>query len=138
MQRSRAGSHTLALTPDGHVIPIRGLADDELVGGDILDKYFILGDARGILGLAAELIDQRWSGALGFWRDFGKAFLTAALREDTLHPSLPSELVESTLLLAPPMQGGEYLGAAILERLWADFPEAASAMLEGTGGDLAS
>jgi non-specific serine/threonine protein kinase len=137
----RAGgtlTHTLALSPSGHVVPVSGAEDDERAEESLLVEAFSRGEAYGVLSLASDHLDLAWAGAIGFWRDVAKGFLMAALREDMLRPAIPAGFIDSTLQSAPPMRGGEYLGATVLEQLWSDCGEAIADILAEAGMDLSA
>ena len=118
----------LILTPAGR-LRLTAVDDD---AGTSLDSWmkrvaagFAACPAAGLFALAAKRPDSPPSPVLAFWREFGVRYLTQLCRTpdliekhiEAIEPPDESELAD-LLLTAPPMQGGEYLGAEILRSLW--------------------
>ena len=86
--------------------------------------------AAGLFALAATRPDAPPPAFCAFWLDFSCRYLTQLCRmpESTvdhlepIDPPVQAEL-ETVLLGAPPMQGGEYLSADVLHGLWIDLDE---------------
>jgi superfamily II DNA or RNA helicase len=118
----------LILTPGGRLRLIA--VDDD--AGTCLDSWmkrvvagFAACPAAGLFALAAARPETPPSPVLAFWREFGARYLTQLCRTpdfiekhiEAIEPPDESELAD-LLLTAPPMQGGEYLGAEVLRSLW--------------------
>jgi len=123
--------YDLALTPAGRLL----LREGEGGGAGTRDAWtkraasaFSSSQQAGLFSLAATRPDAPPSPPFSFWRDFACRYLTelcrtpepAVDRFDAVQP--PSEAETATMLLsAPPMQGGEYLNADVLQGLWRDL-----------------
>jgi hypothetical protein len=138
----------LILTPSGHL----NLVEDESGAaapvpeafGASLARAFERGAAEGLLHLATSRQDAALPAVFSFWRALGERYLT-----DLCHVPEPSEDLKSALppphddLAAmagggPPMRGGEYLRADVLERLWAELDAYARAQVAQCAGGLSA
>jgi len=121
-------SDELVLTPGGHLFVRAG----EAPGAGACDAWmrrvadaFSSCQAEGLFALAATKPDCAVPPSFSFWRDFASLYLThicrtpdvAGNRLDPVKPPGSTEL-ETFLLNAPPMQGGEYLEDGMLRGLW--------------------
>jgi superfamily II DNA or RNA helicase len=138
----------LGLTPGGRVVPVDGpieggpVAPPEDVPAGRLRAAFQKGTAEGLLRLAQGEAVPLASAAV-YWRDFAGRYLTALCHvpetaEGTLDPLSPPEDLAALAESAPLMQGGEYLSAEALRRLWADLDAAVRAAVEATEGGLSA
>ena len=119
---------SLFLTPQGHL----RLCEDESAGQPVpgepaarLLEAFALGTGEGLFHLAAVEAGTPLPPVPAFWRELGHRYMTRfcgvpdleAHRAD-LHLPYPAPELEPLLTTAPPMTGGEYLSARVLETLW--------------------
>lgn len=117
---------SIALSPQGHVHV------DFPAGSDLpsslahIAKHFVRGDGHGVFRLGAAEPETPLPGALGFWRDVGRAFvvrLCATEDLETLRAKLavevPPDELTALAAAAPPMMGGEYLTPTVLADLCA-------------------
>ena len=88
-----------------------------------LARDFKLGPGHAILELAARHPAAALPPSVGFFRDVGALFLSrlCAAPESATRGELPAPKDQLAQMagLAPPITGGEYLGLAALESLWA-------------------
>ena len=134
-----------ALTPSGALSVRRDDAEGDPVDAAVAERVevaFTRGSGHGLLHLGAAEVDTRLPPALAFWRDVGRAFvahlcavpdLEASRRR--LHVPVPESELRGLAAGAPPMPGGEYLGADALAALWEETNAACSdelARFEGT------
>ena len=112
------------LTPAGHLRwePEPAAEEPATALGPVLDAF--RSDWRGALfTLAAEKRPAQEIPGLRYWQQLAEHYLTGLchLPEDAEHVSVepPGNALLSTWVLnAPPMEGGEYLSADLLQRLW--------------------
>lgn len=92
---------------------------------------FAESSARGLLHLGSRELNTVLPAAAAWWREFARRYLTQLCHTPDLEPARevaalppPSE-TELTALIesAPPMRGGEYLGAELLGSLWAQLDD---------------
>ena len=81
------------------------------------------------------------SPSLAFWRDLGCRYLDGRCRTPRGADFEPLDLPPTsewadTLAGAPPMQGGEYLNAFLLERAWRNLDALVREEVAESGGDL--
>ena len=122
-------SYEIALTPSGRLIWMEGEAarTPGAWSRKVADGFSSC-RAAGLLAVAATTPDGPLSPSLSFWRDFSSRYLTLLCRTpeftgditDLIDPPEPSE-IDTLLLSAPPMQGGEYLSATLLQGIWIDL-----------------
>ena len=137
-------NYDLILTPAGHLL----LRDVE--GCDDPDAWmkravaaFSSSQAAGLFALATTKPDTPPSPSFSFWRDFACRYLTelcrtpesAGDRHDPIDPPVPAEMA-TTLLSAPPMQGGEYLNDAVLQEIWANLDSWVKNEISSSGDGL--
>jgi SNF2 family DNA or RNA helicase len=124
-------SHEIGLTPSGRLIWIEGEAARTTgAWSRRVVEGFSSCRSAGLVALAATTPDGPLSPSLSFWRDLAGRYLTLLCRTpeftgdltDPIDPPEPSE-IESLLLAAPPMQGGEYLSITLLREIWRDLDE---------------
>ena len=123
--------YELTLTPVGHLL----LRESEAEGADKPDAWmkkaadaFSSSQAAGLFALAATRSDTPPPPSFAFWRDFACSYLnqlchTPQFAGDGLSPIEPPTSAEmaTMVLSAPPMQGGEYLKAEVLDNIWRDL-----------------
>ena len=124
----------LSLSPAGHLLLREGgpgeAAPPAAVAARIAEA-FERGQGAGLLHLGASEAHTRLPPALGFWRDLGRAFLTALcglpdleeVRERAEVPA-PEAMLERLAAAAPLMPGGEYLTGGALAALWGELLQA--------------
>jgi non-specific serine/threonine protein kinase len=124
---------TLALTPAGHVVVAPGEPADALpeAAARRIRRAFERGQGEGFLHLGAAEVRTPLPPALAFFRDLGRAFVTALCAVPDLEaareladPAPPPGELENLAASAPPLRGGEYLTAATLAALWAELRRA--------------
>ncbi len=125
----------LSLTPAGHLLLIA--ADDETpaLSEDLqhrLEQAFHRGGGHGLLELGLREVGTVLPPAFAFWRDFGARYVAAlCMTPDASDqktsgtgakaapvPVPSKDELDNLVAIAPPMPGGEYLSAAVLEPLW--------------------
>ncbi len=123
--------YTLALTPAGHLL-IRESDEGETSLPDAWTRRvvdaFSSSPAAGLFALAAARPDTPPPVSFAFWRDFACRYLTelcrlpvfAGAQIDPIASPFPEE-TGALLRGAPPMEGGEYLNAEILQGLWKEL-----------------
>jgi non-specific serine/threonine protein kinase len=86
--------------------------------------------AAGLFSLAASNPGIPLSASLSYWRDFASRYVSHLCRtpesaESRLEPIEPPSPAELSALkeAAPPMVGGEYLNAELLNRFWIDLDD---------------
>ena len=87
--------------------------------------------ACGLLHLATRELDTFLPPAAAWWREFARRYLTQlchtpgldTARELAALPAPGEEAWSGLIQSAPPMRGGEYLSAELLDRLWATLDE---------------
>ncbi|MGD1036594.1 MAG: DEAD/DEAH box helicase [Roseiarcus sp.] len=97
-----------------------------------LEQRFARDCGHGLLQLGAGEAGSRLPPALAFWRVFAMRFVTALCGRDEAGSApeaakVPAPSQDELILLidqAPPMQGGEYLRAEVLEALWRSMQRA--------------
>jgi len=113
--------HALRLSPGGQ-LRWESLHDDAKVLAPLQERFSE--DWRfGLFSLAAEKLSVEAYPTLLFWQELSNHFLTALchIPGDTAHvvvPPLDDEVLQSIVLHAPPMTGGEYLSVGMLGRIW--------------------
>ncbi len=137
----------LILTPVGH---LRFQQDDG--NGDESDKGWIRrvaaafseSSSEGLFALAAARPDMLLPPSLVFWRSFASRYLTELCRtpelgDGQLHPiKTPNDAdIESILVSAPPLLGGEYLTAEVICALWRDLDTWLGAEVAASNDNLA-
>ena len=127
---------SLQLTPHGalRISPSQDDASALSTGlSERLAKAFSLGAGRGLLHLGAVEIGSYLPPTWAWWRALGSRYVTAlrATPEGAeIDVAVPSaDEFERLIADSPPMQGGEYLSADVLARLWAEIDTALRAAL---------
>src|SRR5712692_9704347 len=119
---------SLALTPRGRLLFTR--ADDASQLSAALDLTlegaFARGSGHGLLELGAAEIGTARSADFSYWRDFAARLITTVcthpgLDADQPIPAPARTELEALAAAAPPMDGAEYLTAAVLETLWSEI-----------------
>jgi non-specific serine/threonine protein kinase len=131
----------LYLTPHGRllaaILPADGATSQWLdpEAGARLAKVFSESTAQGLLQLATRELNTAAPPAAAWWREFGRRYLTRLCHTPDLEqarqiPPLPPPSQDEWgpfILSAPPMRGGEYLAAELLDALWIGLDELARA-----------
>jgi hypothetical protein len=120
----------LILTPSGHLV-FAPSGDTPVLPEDLqrrLEDSFGRTPGRGLLDLGLREVGTALPPVFAFWRDFAARYVTALCTssqevsdDDTAIASVaaPSrDDLDSLVGIAPPMGGGEYLSATVLESLW--------------------
>jgi non-specific serine/threonine protein kinase len=126
-----AVGNDLILTPAGR-LRLQPGANDGAAAPDAWMKRVAAGfaacPAAGLFALAATRPEVPPPASFSFWRELAGRYLTQLCRipetaANNLEPiEAPSESELSTMVLsAPPMHGGEYLGIAVFQGLWAEL-----------------
>lgn len=117
------------LTPSGHLV-LAPSTDAPALPDPIhrqLQDSFTRTPGHALLHLGLREVGTALPPILSFWRDFASRYVTAlctssaATDDDTPVASItapPSDDLNSLITTAPPMPGGEYLTATLLESLW--------------------
>ena len=136
---------TLALTPAGHLVVAPGEPTDALPAPAArrIEKAFARGQGEGLLHLGAAEVRTSLPPTLAFWRDLGRAFVTALCaladlegqREQAEPTPHPGEL-ERVAASAPPVPGGEYLTPDVLRALWSELTRAWRAEISAFDGTV--
>jgi len=124
-------SNELILTPAGHLLLREGKAEEPGTHDAWMKRAvdaFSSSQAAGLFMLAVAKPDAPPPPSFSFWRDFACRYVTRLCRTpelagdglDLIDPPGPAETA-TMLLSAPPMQGGEYLTAEVLQCLWTDL-----------------
>jgi superfamily II DNA or RNA helicase len=136
---------TLVLSPSGHLALAPGEAGDALPDGPArrIRRAFERGAGAGLLHLGAAEVRTPLPPVLAFFRDLGRAFVTALCATPDLEaqrtwaePAPPTGELERLAASAPPMPGGEYLTPAALSALWAELLHAFRAELDATDASV--
>ena len=119
---------SLALSPQGTLHLEAPAAPPDAPAPEIarhIAEAFSLGDGSGLFLLGAAEPDATLSPGLAFWRDVGRLFVTELCAIPDLENlrtgakvEPPRQELAALCAAAPPMIGGEYLTAAVLEALW--------------------
>ncbi|HEY6926005.1 MAG TPA: DEAD/DEAH box helicase, partial [Steroidobacteraceae bacterium] len=114
---------TLILTPAGHLLLTP--AQDETPGlpeelQHRLEQAFHQSTGQGLVELGLREVGTVLPPNFAFWRDLAARYIIAlCMTPDTAAVPAPSqEDLDNLVATAPPMPGGEYLNAAVLESLW--------------------
>ncbi len=152
----------LAFSPQGRLIPLWAQAGQASAGqapgqptasgapgGDTrwaaaVAKAFEAGQAQGLFALAAERIPGPVSPSVAYFRDFAAHYLAqlcqtpeVAGTEVASVPAPDPQWLASFVSDAPPIQGGEYLSADRLLRLWQELDAWVLAEVSKDAGGLA-
>ena len=91
-------------------------------------QAFSQSQEQGLLEVLALKMENGWSLALKYWRNYIALYITQLCHHAThAQPSMgvisqpPDAVLQEWALKAPPMPGGEYLTAAILASIWLSF-----------------
>ncbi len=141
-------SPSLILTPAGQLLIRGGGKGDEAFTPDawmgrVIDA-FSSGREEGLFTMAASSPDAPTPPPFAFWRAFACRYLTALCRTpaaagallETVTPPSPGERA-ALLQGAPPMKGGEYLNADVLQRLWEELDAWVRGRVSSSGLDIA-
>ncbi|MCF6263511.1 MAG: DEAD/DEAH box helicase [Xanthomonadales bacterium] len=115
----------LGLLPSGHLHCFASIADDTSNNATqhmLIDEAFRRSTGEGLFFLAARKNSENLSPSLQYWRSFACKYLsercllasTDPLKPDSIGPFTDTETMP-LLLSVPPMRGGEYLSASVLQ-----------------------
>ncbi len=134
----------IAVSPAGHLQLRPG---DELDGVDgviaaRITAAFDRGAGAGLVHLGTAEVASRLPPSLGFWRDLGARHVAAvcARGDDAVVTPVPppgEPALAELAATAPPMMGGEYVGAEVLAARWRDLDAAFAAEVAAAGGRVA-
>ena len=125
--------HEMSISPSGR-LSLRAAEPTEQDAPDAWTRRVVRSfetcPAAGLFAMAAHNPETPPSPSLGFWRDLARRYMTelcrlpepAGERIDPLKPPAPEEAAR-ILESAPPMEGGEYLSAEVLVKLWEDLDD---------------
>ena len=136
---------TLALTPHGRLtvasVPDAPPLPFELAQQLVMDSA--LGSGPVLLRLGVEHVGVALPPVMAWWRDLAVRYLTALCTLPEVAEHLPGRVLppdagelQALAWSAPPMDGAEYLSAAVLERLWQELDAALHAALQASGQPL--
>ena len=115
---------SIALSPQGHVHVDLPAGSDLASALTPIAKQFQRGDGHGVFRLGATEPETLLPGALGFWRDVGRAFVVRLCATEDLEAlrakievEVPPDELAALVAAAPPMTGGEYLTPTVLADL---------------------
>jgi non-specific serine/threonine protein kinase len=134
---------SIALSPQGHVHVDLPAGADLTPSLAQIAKHFELGDGHGVFRLGAAEPETPLGGALGFWRDVGRAFVVRLCATEDLEAlrakvdvELPPDELTALASAAPPMTGGEYLTPTVLADLCARMATAVRDVLASWDGTV--
>ncbi len=139
-----SASLDLALAPSGQ---LRLAASDAAIALEParlvrLTEAFERGTGEGLVQLGGAELEGDLPPALGWFRDFGRSFLTALCAlpdldvKGAITTAPPSPDFDELASSAAPMLGGEYLSAVVLEALWSAMWDALSAQAAKSQGGV--
>ncbi len=116
------------LTPHGRLL-VELVDDAPALLSDVshrLQEAFARGAGHGLVQLGAAEVGTALPLVFGYWREFGARYVSAACGHRELDTSRaravvrppPHDELDRLAATAPPMLGGEYLTARVLEALW--------------------
>ncbi len=118
----------ISLTPAGHLLlrPAEpGEPSPAAAVARRIEAAFGRGQGAGVLHLGAAEAHTALPPAIGYWRDLGRAFMTALCALPDLEERrekaevLPGDAeIARLVLVAPPLRGAEYLNVDVLAALW--------------------
>ena len=123
---------SLALTPRGRLL-FTGANDaspPSTARWHTLEGAFARGSGYGLLQLGAGEVGTVLPADFSYWRDFAARLVTTICTHPDLgthHAPIPAPAsgeLEAIAAAAPPMDGAEYVTAAVLDALWADIAAA--------------
>jgi len=122
---------SLALTPRGRLL-FTGAADAPQPPAALwrtLEGAFERGSGHGLLELGAGEVGTALPTDFSYWRDFVARLITTICTHPDFHVQEPIPApaigeLEALAAAAPPMDGAEYLTAAILATLWTETADA--------------
>ena len=136
--------YAIIVTPAG-ALQLRASDDGEPLAPDVAQRLtasFAPGSGPGLVQLGTAEVTTAMPAALGYWRDLATRYVAAvcARGEDAPTAAIapPDEPTLARLALsAPPMIGGEYLDAAVLDAQWRALDRAFGAAVADHGGRVA-
>jgi non-specific serine/threonine protein kinase len=135
---------SLTLTPSGHLLFTSADATEPAATGigPAVERAFARGSGHGLLELGAAEVGTPLAPELRYFRDFAARLITTICTHPDLDPrrgGLPA-LAEAELralaAAAPPMDGAEYVTAAVLASLWSEIGEALRTELAESGSSV--
>lgn len=155
MAASRPGSKTrstadparslaVSISPAGQLVVRAAEAPEPAIDAAVAARIaaaFARSTGEGLLQLGAAEVATALPPALAFWRDLAARYVAAvcARGEDTAAAIVPPDDATLAALVAsaPPMLGGEYLDAAVLEAQWRALDGAFAGELRAHRGSVA-
>ncbi len=138
-------TRTLTLTPHGRLTMV-SVPDAPPLPFELAQQLAVLsalGSGQLLLGLGAEHVGAALPPVVAWWRDLAVRYLTALCTLPEVAEHLPGRVpapddgeLQALAWSAPPMDGAEYLSAAVLERLWLELDAALHAELRFSGQPL--
>ncbi len=140
----------LALSPSGslHIVHhADGVDMSAEVQQSSIIQAFVQSQEEGLLRLLSVAMDNTWSLALKYWRNYMTLYVDqlchyASNTPQTIPVILPpnDEILHAWSLKVPPMLGGEYVSVALLASIWLSFDgwcrEKIASESEGVAGFL--
>lgn len=131
MKHETKSTARITLSPSG-VLHIGYYLEVANVHADVhqpsIIQAFSQSQEQGLLEVLALKMENGWSLALKYWRNYIALYITQLCHHAThAQPSMgvisqpPDAVLQEWALKAPPMPGGEYLTAAILASIWLSF-----------------
>jgi hypothetical protein len=120
----------LVLSPSGHLhfISSQLLNDEEIIHHNVIIDAFTQSQEQGLLCLLAVKVDEYWTVAMKFWRNYMALYVNQlcyyASAENYTGDCIPApnpEQLEAWLLKIPPMPGSEYCTSETLASIWSTF-----------------
>ena len=116
---------SLTLTPRGQLLftVVEDALHPSAALSRSLESAFARGSGHGLLELGAAEVGTALPGDFSYWREFAARFVTTICTHPDLdaHAPIPAPALGELEVLAaaaPPMTGGEYITASVLETLW--------------------
>ncbi len=136
MTISAATTHTLLLTPQGHLLWAPDPGGLHPLPAELQDRLadtFVLGAGYGLLHLGATEIGTALTPNLAWWRSFAAHYVTLLCATppdvDVAVATPDDHWFQALIADAPPMRGAEYLTTEVLKALWAALDTALRAEL---------
>ena len=127
------------LSPAGHLRWLESGAENGAAFDQRLGKTWAKDWRAGLFALAARRVQTSPWPSLRYWQTFAETYLTALCHvapeaEVTAIDAPTPAQIDHWILTAPPLQGGEYLGAEMLLRVWAGLDAWVQETLRADGG----
>src|SRR5882724_3808454 len=129
----------ILLSPAGNLRWVEGSSADEAFSAADVRAAFLSDWREGLFLLAARRPETTAWPSLRYWQTFAESFLTSAchipagMPDSAIPAPVPAE-IDGWILSAPPLQGGEYLCAELLRKIWNDLDAWTQRALREDGG----